>query len=307
MKKVRFKKSRFYQELRYIFRSLTLYRSPFSYLYHRFVIGPKIQRLAQPIDRKPESDLYSIHMLCNHEGLNMLLWSLASWYAVTDKSGQVYIHEDGTFTKLDRDIIKKFLPNAIVVDRAWATSQVQDWLAQYPAALSFRKNEGHYIYALKFIDPYFVSKTPARLVIDIDVLWFENPQEVLDRLLNKKNPFMMRGHVAMDYRFADGTALGGELQMANAGIIGYQKDNYSLERLEEFFQRNGKDNPSRLIDQACYVYILSHASGFSYLDEQLYSLKPKSGLVARHYTGPVREKFWFEGVKNLKSKFKILK
>ncbi|OGE82640.1 MAG: hypothetical protein A2846_03195 [Candidatus Doudnabacteria bacterium RIFCSPHIGHO2_01_FULL_49_9] len=298
----RIKGTHLYKELRYIYRSFLHYHRPFDYLYYRYVVGPKIRKLDHPIDREPTTDEYSVHTLCNHEGLDLMLWALASWYLVAEQSGPVYIHEDGTFTEQDRTLVKKLLPHATLIDRAWAQSQIDGWLSGYPAALDFRKHVERYIYMLKFIDPYFVSNSSARLVLDIDMLWFKKPDEVFDLLLQKKYPFMIRSYRPMEYKFTDGSSLPPNLQMANAGAIGYQTAQYELARLEEFLQRNGTDSPPRLTDQAGYAYILSASPGFCYLPSDQYTIKSKPDPVARHYTGPRREEFWFEGVKKIYKK-----
>lgn len=324
MTKKTIKKTGFYRELRYVYRSVVLYRHPFSYLYHRFIVGRKIRRLGRPVDRKPESDQYSIHLLCNHSGMDLLLWSLASWYKNIDISGQVYLHEDGSFTQSDRQIARRLLPHAKIIDRVWAAGQISMWLRNYPALHAFRKNEERYIFALKLTDPFFVSSSPARLVLDIDILWFEAPRQLMELLLVKKTPFMIEGVLPMEYRFADGAVLPPRLQTANGGIIGYQANDFPIGRLEEFMRRSGENNPSRLIDQAGYVYVLgqadqftphhnaagntsvprvqAHGAGFTFLNNELYTIKPKPGIVAGHYTGPKRERFWFEGVKMLKNR-----
>lgn len=297
------KSTRFYKELRLFYRSVVIYRQGFSYFVHRFAANSQLRRLGWPLDRAPETDQYSIHLLCNHDGLDLLFWALGSWYKAVARSGQVYIHEDGSFRPRDRELVRKLFPYAKIVDRTWAAKQVDRWLAPYPAAREFRRRDARYIFALKLADPYFVSSAPAKLVLDIDVLWFSEPRELLDRLLVKKTPFMIKSHSPMDYRFADGQPLSAFQQFANGGIVGYRQEQYALPLLEEFIKRSGGNNPSRLVDQAAYVYILSHTPGFEFLSEQDYVIKPKSdNMTARHYTGPKREKFWFEGVKKLKSR-----
>ena len=293
------KKFRVYSELRYIYRSFAIYRKLISYLYYRFVVGPKLRRLSRAIDRPAATQQYSVHMLCNHDGLDLLLWSLLSWYRVVEQTGQVYLHEDGTFTPDDRKLINRLLPSAKIIERAWATKQIKEWLASYPVTRSFREYDDRYIFALKLVDPYFVSPAPAKLVLDIDVLWFKKPEQLLDMLLLKNISFMIKSQTPMEYVFASGEGLPAGQEFANGGIVGYQLGHFSLDRLEEFIQRNGPGNPSRLIDQAGYVNVLARSGKFEYLNEEDYTLKPKPDPVVRHYTGPVREKFWFEGVKHV--------
>lgn len=226
----------------------------------------------------------------------MLLWSLASWHKAVPASGQIYIHEDGSFTKSDRLLIGRLLPFARIIDRAEADREALKQLADFPEASKFRNN-GKYIFSLKLIDPYFFSQSDSILVFDTDVLWFQNPHEVLERLVQPSAPFSLYGQKPMEYSFSDGSKLPVSIAAINSGIVGYRKENYSLEMLEKFVEKNGRSNPSRVIEQAGYAYILAADSSVNFLNDQKYSLKSRKDQVARHYTGPVREKFWLEGVK----------
>src|SRR3989338_7348645 len=190
------KKNSFYKELRYIFRAFFHYGRPFSYLSGRFLIRPKI-RQAGPIGQIGQiDDMYSVHILCSHQDLDMLFWSLASWYKMVKNSGQVFIHEDGSFSEEDRNLIAKLLPNARLVDKKWAASLAEQvWLKDLPTALKSRLDK-RYVFAVKLMDARFVSDAPARLLLDTDILWFREPTELLQKLKSGKNPYFIEqsGH-----------------------------------------------------------------------------------------------------------------
>jgi len=298
------KKNSFYKELRYIFRAFFHYGRPFSYLSGRFLIRPKI-RQAGPIGQIGQiDDRYSVHILCSHQDLDMLFWSLASWYKIVENSGQVFIHEDGSFSEEDRNLIAKLLPNARLVDKKWAASLAEQvWLKDLPNALKYRLDK-RYVFAVKLMDARFVSDAPARLLLDTDILWFREPTELLQKLKSGKNPFFMLGKTNLSFQFADGGYLDEKLSAFNAGIIGYNAAHYPASDLEEFCKKMGPQSNPYFIEQSGHAWILSRHARILPLDPARYIIKGpvNSETVVRHYTGPRRELYWIEGVKILKDK-----
>ncbi|KKR75567.1 MAG: hypothetical protein UU18_C0002G0002 [Parcubacteria group bacterium GW2011_GWB2_40_8] len=300
------KKFSFYKELRYIHRSFFVYKKPLAYFNYRFIIRPKIRKLNRPIDKPATDSGYSIHFLCGHNDLDMLFWALASWHRVVPDSGQVYIHEDGSFTADDHKILSKLAPNVIVVDYQQATkAALTVWLKDFPAALSYRSKplkDKRYVLAIKLIDPRFVGDAPMKLVLDTDILWFKEPQEILKFLQMNEKIFFMKGVSQMDFEFADGGKLSQNIGLVNSGIVGYCVQNYLPEDLEKFCQRIGEKSNPHFIEQAGYAHILTKHAEPVFLDGDKYIIKGqvRENTVSKHYTGPRREVFWFEGVKVLR-------
>ena len=291
------RKFAFYTELRYLYRVFFIYRKPTQYIYNRFVVGPSIKTKPK-LKESPLDKSFSIHLLSGHQNTLMLAWALASWQEVAPKSAQVYVHEDGTFTGSDRELIKSISPQAEIVDREIISPKVMGFLDKYPALKKMRESASSYIFVLKLVDPIFVSQASYCLIIDTDVLWFSSPGDLFQNIGNL-HPFMLDAGSPMEYKFSDGSELSEIARRANSGIVGYPIKDNILESLEAFCQKNGSNNPSRVIEQAAFAHVLSADPNFRYLPPDKYGLKWHEGMVVRHYTGPVREKFWFEGVKKL--------
>lgn len=301
------KKKNWYRESRFFYRAATVYRQPLRYIHYRFFTKSKIRSWFQRVTVPKLDESYSIHFLCSHRDLDMLLWSLAGWYLVVPKSGQVFIHEDGSFTDQDRTMIKKLLPHARLIDYGWAKERFAKWLKNHPMTRKFREHDERYIFSIKLIDPYFVSSAPKRLILDTDLIWFRKPDELLQSLREGKTCFMKAG-VKMFYKFADGQELSEDIAWMNSGVIAYQVQDFSLNALEEFCRRNGEDNPSRVIEQAGYAYVLSSGLPYSYLPQEKYHIKGPitDPVVVKHYTGPKRELYWLQGVPEIRMKIRRL-
>lgn len=298
------KNSKAYKELRYLYRAFFHYRAPLAYVSGRFFTRPKIRGIG-PIRPKGQiDDGYSIHILCSHEDLDMLLWSVASWYRVVENSGQVYIHEDGSFNSQDRDLVSELLPQAKFIDYDWATSEAKEnWLKDFPNAGKYRLDK-RYIFAIKLMDTRFISNAPSRLLLDTDILWYEEPRELLDKLKAGTNPFFMLGKANLSFQFADGSYLEEKLSAFNAGIIGYNAEHYPIGDLEEFCKKMGPQSNPYFIEQSGHAWILSRHAEILPLDPSRYIIKGpiNEQTVVRHYTGPRRELYWIEGIKRLKDK-----
>lgn len=300
MKRRYFSKENFiYRELRHIWRSFFVFHNISSYLYHRFIVKSRVRSFFVT-SKATAPQNYSIHYLCSHEDLDMLLWSLASWYMVVPDSGKVYIHEDGTFTEKDRKFINSLLPTAQILDRFSIKEKVLDLLKQYPETYNFRKEDSKYIFGIKLVDPYLISNSSKLLIFDTDILWFKKPKEIFE-LLSNQVPFFLRGKNKMDYKFEDASELPEQINCANSGVVGFDKRSFHLEALEQFLKRNGRNNHSRVIEQAAYVYVLNQHSEVELLNNQNYQIKGGviDQTIVKHYTGPRRELFWAEGVRLL--------
>lgn len=295
------KQSRLYRELYYIRRAWAYYKKLGPYLRMRFVVGPRILKSEKPLDRPVLDGSYSVHFLCSHRDLLLLVWSLKSWHDVVSRSAQVYIHEDGSFTARDRAHIARLFPHAAIVDHDGSTEQARSqWLKASPKARSYRTNEAN-VLMVKLIDPYFTGNAPMRLILDTDMLWFAEPTDILAALAGRVDmPFMMKARQGI-FRLGDGTDMPQELSDLNSGIVGYRTGDFDLGMVEEFFTKGTKYN--HFIEQACYAWVLSKKSGVIPLDPKKYVIKEDAaGSVMKHFTGPRREEFWFEGVALLSSK-----
>ncbi len=310
-----FKKNFFYQESRHIYRAFFKYHHLPSYLYHRFIVKTRIWQ-AKIFSRTPQIDQsYSLHLLCGHVSVDALLWTLSSWIYHAKNMPLIYIHEDGSFTVEDQRKLAKLLSDVKIVERSWAKKQASDnWLKNYPFSRDFREADSRYIYAIKMVDPYFVSSAPYKIIIDTDILFFNYPEQIINFIKEKKsfalpgNSPMLPGPTYMDYAFHDGSGLSDKITWVNSGIVGYAQENFSLDTLEEFCQKNGVNNLSRVIEQAGLAYILGEYRELNKLDQEKYFIKgpvDPGETVLKHYTGPRREEYWFEGVKFLKPKILI--
>jgi len=234
------------------------------------------------------------------------IWSLASFYLQSEVIGQLYIHNDGSLTSHDQASLKKYFPNAKIIDTNLFLSQYSSQLNNYPIIKEFRQMN-KYVLLKKLIDQYFISDKPYRLFIDTDLVWYNQPIEIEDEIKNGcQNSFVSQNHNThpnYTIHYKDGSKLEEKYAMINSGIVLYKKENFNLKKLENFLLKVDKENDlnNHFVEQAGFAYCLENLKILPY---DKYTIKDKLSdrVVVKHYTGPRRLLFYIEGVETLKHK-----
>ncbi|OGY50281.1 MAG: hypothetical protein A3J65_04600 [Candidatus Buchananbacteria bacterium RIFCSPHIGHO2_02_FULL_45_11b] len=299
-------------ELFYLRKAFFQYHQGFEYLKSKYFLAPKILKFGGVLEKPVNQDDLSLHILSCHRDLVILIWSLFSFYQVSEFFGQLFIHNDGSLTNRDKAILKKFFPGAIIIEPAEALDCFDKKLADYPLIKKYRLEYPEFFLLKKLIDPYCVSQKPWRLIIDSDLLWFKNPDFIGREILgqNAPNSYMIKGedfsrHPNYVY-FKDGSKLEDNLANFNSGAVFYAKENFALDKLQEYFAKIDKDNKqnNHFIEQAGYAYCLKNLKPLT-PDKYLISAKAGPDAVLRHYTSPKRPLFYLEGLKKIINKIKI--
>jgi len=294
-------------ELFYIRKAFLKYKEGFKYLANKYFLAPKILKLNKILEKPINNDDLSIHVLTSYRDLIMLIWALGSFYQTAETIGQLFIHSDGSLTDSDKKIIKRFFPSAIVVEPKDFLAEKFFELEKYPALKKIRTGYPDFFLLKKLIDPYFVSEKKVHLIIDSDLLWFNQPTEIEEGIKEGKS-LMIQGLVGEGepnyVYFKDGSKLDEKLANLNSGIVLYQKENFDLGKLTEYFEKFDLDNPKNkhFIEQAGYAYCLKELVGLPPSKYQIQDSVNKDTVI-RHYTSPKRPLFYIEGLGFLKNKF----
>lgn len=283
--------------LYYIYLAFTRYKKGFLYLWMRYIVAPKILSREEKIEKPITHKNLSIHMLFGSRDFLMACWSLASWYANSHVIGQLYIHSDGTLNESQKSVLKKLFPTHSFIDASEVVDTHKTFFEKHPTAHSFRKNYKKF-QSKKLLDPYLSSDKPMRLILDSDMLWFKNPEEIESNLASGTPRAMMMSDGDGEYAyvtFKDGTKISKEIAGFNSGITLYRKDQFDISALEDYINKVDYMN-TRFTDQACYATILK--PHLVMLPKDRYILKGAltENIVMRHYTGPQRAKFYLLGL-----------
>jgi hypothetical protein len=238
-------------------------------------------------------------MLSCHDDVLELLWSLGSWFAFAEDSPQVFIHEDGSYTPTDRAAVSRLFPHARIIDFQDSSQQAESRLRDYPAALA-RRLDRRSPYPVKLMDPIFTSQAKGLLIIDPDVLWFGPPRDLRARMADYQGAVFWPGSGQPTRQpFRDGTELRLDLAALNSGIVYFERAAFDMAMLDEYCAKLPDD--WKLLDQPGFAYVLGMKAPVSTLPVEHYHIHgaAHAGTLGKHYTGPRREQFWFEGVARL--------
>lgn len=137
----------------------------------KFLFGG-VERTA-PIASNP-SAATGVHTAVPHKYLYAYLTAAKSFLRYQEDVA-VYVHDDGSLTAEDKQLIRRHIPGAKVIDRAWADSE----FAKRVNDEFLSKVRGSYTSYLKLFDPTLVSTNERILIVDTDVLFLKEPAEIM--------------------------------------------------------------------------------------------------------------------------------
>jgi hypothetical protein len=135
------------------------------------------------------------------------------------------------------------------------------------------------------------------MLIDSDLLWFKEPEEIVASLRAGVPKFLMASNsVFVRMQFKDGTWTDDRASLPNDGIALYREDQLDPKKLEAFLEKCDYIN-MRLGDQAW----LSWSTDYALLPDTRYIIKGTltDDIVVRHYTAPQRPKFFIYGLNRI--------
>ena len=156
-------------------------RQKYSYglgvAYYRDVVRPRILR-TPPIHGLDDGRC-EIHVLTSKRDWLNLVWTLKSFYAFSGRKYGLCIHDDGSLDGTAQRELSKHFPDARLIDRQTANREVLPTLDNYPRCLAFR-DTNHL--SAKLFDFRHYLRCERMLLLDSDVLFFDEPSELLSRI-----------------------------------------------------------------------------------------------------------------------------
>jgi len=243
-----------------------------------------------------------IHVFtCAQDWLN-LVWTLKTFYHYSKRRYALCIHDDGTLTKRDRATLQHHFPNARIIDRPSADAWVLPKLQAYPRCLEFRKTNH---LAPKVFDFASYLESDRMLLLDSDILFFQEPTTLLQRienanyLLNSVNGDVKSAYT-IDPKSVKEKFNFEVIDRFNSGLGLIHKESLNFDWIEELLALHGINGHFWRIEQTLYA-LISSRHGVELLPES-YSVnlaKNLQGLVCRHYVGAIRHLMYAEGIRQL--------
>jgi len=100
----------------------------------------------------------------------------------------VVIHSDGSLSKASESILIKHVPGCRVVSAPIADQRASEALDRDSVLYKWRSLDASY---KRFVDTELQSRTPARIIMDADILFPNRPHEVIDWIERGGRPFLL--------------------------------------------------------------------------------------------------------------------
>lgn len=123
----------------------------------------------------PDSVEVEIHVLCGKKQLDMGIW--ASWSILRFMDNAIlYVHSDGTLEPDDLNIWQKIIQGLVFVEKQEADARIESEIStRCPLLYKWR---GCYKTSPQLIDVHLFGETDRLIVMDSDLLCFQEPMEV---------------------------------------------------------------------------------------------------------------------------------
>lgn len=269
--------------------------------YYRDSVRPKILQ-TKPLLNTTDSSICELHVMTSAQDWLNMIWSVKSFYFYAQKNYALCIHEDGSLTEENINILKQQFPAARIIRRTDADREVLAFLQNYPRCLEFRKTNH---LSPKVFDFLYYLQADRMLLFDSDLIFFAKPTDLINRLedpnyhLNSVN-----GDVASAYTINPAVVqerFGFEvIERFNSGLGLIHKESLNLDWIEEFLTLPDIVGHFWRIEQTLYALCSSKFGTELLPPEYDVHLEGDRGHSAsRHYVGAIRHLMYGEGIKLL--------
>jgi len=246
-----------------------------------------------------------VHMLVSSQTWDAGIMAAISFEHFSGRRWPLFIHEDGSVSEAQREVIERILPGVRFVPRAEAEARIPHHLSGHPKCLSNRRR---YNLFLKFLDFPAYAPYDRFVVLDSDVIFFKRPGEILDWVDAGREECWFNEDTTEKYCIPR-PQIEEALQMkiwerVNTGICLMPKSAISLElseRLIAAFENNA--HHPQFFEQTLYAVMASALNRGGMLPPTYninWGYLRAPGSVCRHYVGAFKhDLLYIEGAPSL--------
>jgi len=177
-----------------------------------------------------------IHMLLHHKRVWEGLWALYSFANLAGQPFRMVIHDDGSLTGNDRNLIQDVFPSLNIIGKMESGEALERHFLEKGLArcLNLRRR---LVLARKLFDSVFLSRSEWIILMDSDVLFYHKPVEILQ-------PYNFYS-VDNGYRYSFSASEMDELLgrktigRCNSGLIRIRRGQVDFEQIERWLSHPG--------------------------------------------------------------------
>lgn len=288
-----------------------LYRNPKSKLKHYRKFGgffnlKKIEKARKEMEKAAldlppvisYDDGLSIYFLTGKRYLYQTLFCIQSLKKVSNEKFKFYLVDDGSFSNDDLENILRLLPNSITYTRKIIDERLASQLPKekYPY-LHHKRLE--YPHIKKLTDVHIFDENEWKLVLDSDMLFWKNPDQLIKWLKNPSIPTCM---VDCEEAYGYSSTLMEELSgnkihpLINVGVIGLKSNSINWGNLEKWcIELEKREGVTYFLEQALSAMIIGSENAEE-LDPQYYIVNPKqiNSIDTLHHYVDVSKQLYFK-------------
>lgn len=250
--------------------------------------------------------------LTSHEDFLLLVFCLKTLFYFSKRRFNVTVHDDGSLTEKDCQILKTHLKNVRLVRRKQADKKLKKILENKEFCQKYRERNP---LILKLLDIPLLAERERVVLLDSDLIFFKKPCFFINWIeKNQSIPFYLEDR--QNAYVISLKELERDLHLRiipkfNTGLFGFSpKKILKLERVEQYLKY--LDNKpkkiswwSKWLEQTIWALLVSSVMAKPLPSEYSISRKRKrlSSLTCRHYISPVRELFYLDAWYFMRKKF----
>lgn len=249
-----------------------------------------------PVRSFPEG--LTIYFLTGKRYLYQTLYCITSLVKHADTRFRFILVDDGSFDEALITRINRQLPGAAIVTAQMIADNLQEHLPpeRYPF---LNHKRGEYAHIKKLTDIHTIPGEPWKLVLDADMLFWEEPLEMLDWLRSPAMPLHMVD-CGESYGYSKElmeTLCGCSVRpLVNVGAIGLDTRSIDWDRLENWTRTlEQKEGRTYYLEQALSAMLIGDKDSVV-LDAEKYIVNPgkTSAGILHHYVDLSKEHYFME-------------
>jgi len=264
----------------------------------KMVVLPPTQEMRR------ENYSYRIHMLVCKRDLSMALCACKSLVMASGSPQPFIFHDDGSLDGHDCTALTYHFPGAKVIRYTESHARAIEQLGSKSKLYGYR-NLG--VMMLKLLDVKLFSESEKVIIMDSDILFFNNPVELFDLAKDKQAPNSFNKDIAPAYMLdlhvleeITGKPL---LSQINAGLSVVHVEVINFEKIERWLsQLEGKPIIMHRIEQSLMAMLVAVSNQKAQYLPPPYDVsytKDVTTAICKHYVGRIRHGFELEGIRHL--------
>lgn len=249
-------------------------------------------------------DGLQIYFLTGEKYLYQTLFCIASLTKHSEEKFNFILIDDGTFNEPLLETINRLLPNATI----YLNSDIEANLSKLLPEQQFKKlrnKRSTYPHIRKLTDIHTLNRQEWKLVLDSDMLFYKNPEEIINWLKTPKTPIHMVD-CEESYGYSSNlmeTLAGAEIpELLNVGVIGLNSNTIDWNNIENWISILEKEEgETYFLEQAISAMIVAKENSIA-LSPIKYVVNPvednkMSPACLHHYVSTSKKKYFNEAWK----------